>query len=246
MTARTAYAQYALTNQALDAMVVGADRTCSGGTTTAVALRQPSHASSTGVVIMVPGYPVRLPRIGSSTVVVDCRRPDEPRSPAARQAPASDFSRLITLPVGDQMRELRAALSLNKSQLAQILQVARPTLYEWFGGREPSDAKTDRLHALFRVLTRASISARAPLNTRFVRKPMELNEPSILELLTADEFDEERLVGLLRKAHQAGMSASRRRVEREKRLRDLGFDDPTAEERRELLAKNMAMKDWAK
>ena len=38
----------------------------------------------------------------------------------------------------------------------------------------------------------------------------------------------------------------RRRLEREERLLALGFEDPTMEQRKEHLAKNMALKEWPK
>ena len=38
---------------------------------------------------------------------------------------------ISTLPVADQVRELQTALSVNKSELARILRVSRPTVYDW-------------------------------------------------------------------------------------------------------------------
>jgi len=43
-----------------------------------------------------------------------------------------------------------------------------------------------------------------------------------------------------------GGTALNKRAGREDRLRALGFDDPTNEERRERLALNAALKDWPK
>ena len=39
-------------------------------------------------------------------------------------------------------------------------------------------------------------------------------------------------------------TATRRRVVREERLRNLGFEDPGREQRREQLARNMALREW--
>ena len=41
---------------------------------------------------------------------------------------------IFTLPVARQVRELQAALSVNKSELARILRVTRPTVYDWLDG----------------------------------------------------------------------------------------------------------------
>ena len=51
---------------------------------------------------------------------------------AARSHPIS------TLPIADQVRELQTALSVNKSELARILRVSRPTVYDWLGGGQPN------------------------------------------------------------------------------------------------------------
>ena len=40
--------------------------------------------------------------------------------------------------------------------------------------------------------------------------------------------------------------AERRRVAREDRLRALGFEEPTAEQRKENLALNVALREWPK
>ncbi len=46
----------------------------------------------------------------------------------------SDVANVVVFPIAEQVRELLAALSLNKSQLARILRVTRPTIYEWLQG----------------------------------------------------------------------------------------------------------------
>ena len=43
-----------------------------------------------------------------------------------------------TLPIARQVRGVQAALSVNKSELARILRVSRPTVYDWLDGGEPN------------------------------------------------------------------------------------------------------------
>jgi uncharacterized protein (TIGR04255 family) len=117
---------------------------------------------------------------------------------------SDEFRAVIAQPVARQMQELLAALSLNKSQLAEILRVTRPTVYDWLQGREPSASNAERIHALLRVLTRASVSGAAPLGARFVRMPMGLDSPSIIELLVAEDLDEDRIVRTLEQARSVG------------------------------------------
>jgi hypothetical protein len=199
-------------------------------------------SSSSGVVLLVSDYGPILPHIGCSSFVVD-RRPARTRAVNQLQA-STDFGKIVALSVIEQMQELLAALSLNKSQLAQILRVTRPTMYDWFQGYEPNAVNTDRLYALLRILARASVSSGAPLNARFVRQPMELDAPSIIDLLAAQEIDEERIVRAFEQARALGDTASRRRANREIHLRALGFEEPTSEQRRDQLAKSMALKGW--
>jgi len=51
---------------------------------------------------------------------------------------APDIQPVVTLPVARQAWELQAALSINKSELARILRVSRPTVYEWLDDGEPN------------------------------------------------------------------------------------------------------------
>lgn len=50
----------------------------------------------------------------------------------------------------------------------------------------------------------------------------------------------------VREAKALGEEAESRRVSREDRLRALGFEEPSEEQRREQLARNVAMRDWPK
>ena len=142
------------------------------------------------------------------------------------------------------MKELRAALSLNGSQLARILQVTRPTTYKWYEGKAPNRTTGARILTLLRVLARCAVSGAAPLNARFVRRPMSLAEPSLLDLLCEDRLDQERLARAIERARDLGDAAFRKRKDREDRLRALGFEDLSREQRKVLLARNMALRDW--
>ena len=246
MTSTITYAEYEAARQA-SALLAGQSSYAPSSSEEAwVAVLKPVGSGSSGVVTPVTDYGPILPHIGSSSFVVD-RRPARVRTVSlVRPEVSDDFRTVIALPIVDQMQELLAALSINKSQLADILRVTRPTMYDWFQGKEPNAANADRLHTLLRILTRSSVSGAKPLNARFVRKPMELDAPSIIELLAADDLNEDRIVQALQQARALGEAATSRRTRREHRLRALGFEDPTNDERRERLARNAALKDWPK
>jgi hypothetical protein len=201
---------------------------------------------SAGVVVCVVGYRPYLPRVGTSPAVVDTREGVRPR---AAQRVATEHSRareLLTLSAGDQAREVLASLSLNRSQLAEILRIARPTLYDWLDGREPNAANSDRLLVLLRLLARAGVSSSDPLPPRFVRHPLNDEGVSLLDLLRSEDLDEERALALLGEARALVREMDSRRNEREERLRDLGFEEPSAEERKAQLANSVAGRDWPK
>jgi transcriptional regulator with XRE-family HTH domain len=202
-------------------------------------------AGSAGVVILVSGYEPYLPHVGTSPAVVDERSFTRISKPGATRA-SSSYQDVLTLSVADQAGELLAALSLNKSQLADVLGVSRPTLYDWLDGKEPNPANAERIASLLRLLARAGVTASAPLNARFVRQPPNEDGPSLLEVLSAEQLDEDHITALLRATRELGDKAESRRRSRENRLRALGYDEPADEQRKEQLARNVAMREWPK
>lgn len=144
-------------------------------------------------------------------------------------------------------RKVRAALSLNRTQLALVLAVARPTLDVWLDGQaEPSPAAAERLEGILQLLTRNQITGSAPLNARFVRRSTEPGEASLLDALCADPLDEERIDMLLDRAKTLTREEALARETRERELHAKGFASLSREERRERLARNIALRPWPK
>jgi len=245
MTATVTFAGNEAANQA-SAMLAGKRTYASNIEQDAwLAVLKPACSGSSGIFTLVVGYGPILPHVGSSSSIVD-RRPTKRHLKLIVSEVGDEFHKIMALSVVEQMQELLAALSLNKSQLAQILRVTRPTLYDWFQGKEPNVANTERLHALLRVLARASVLGSSPLNARFVRQPIDLEVPSLIDLLGEEQIDEDRVLHAIEKVRALGDSASHRRTTREDRLRALGFQDPSNEQRREQLARTVALQDWPK
>jgi transcriptional regulator with XRE-family HTH domain len=198
-----------------------------------------------GVVTYVKGYGPPLPHVGSSSLLDD-ERFSPPPSARAAAAASRRYRQLQSLPPREQLQELLAALSLNKSQLAEVLRVSRPTLYDWLHGKEPSQANASRLNTLLRAVSRSGVSSTAPLNARLIRQPIDLDAPSLLDLLRHPAPDEAHILDALSKLSSLGQAPEARRTEREERLRALGFEEPDAEARRANLANITALKDWPK
>jgi hypothetical protein len=204
------------------------------------------RAGSVGVAVFVAGYGPYLPHVGTSPAVVDSRAALAPTTSPRTAAEPTTTLEVLTLPVAGQAREVLAALSLNKSQLAEVLRVSRPTVYDWLDGKEPNASNSDRLTMLLRLLARAEVTSASPLNSRFVRQPLSEDGPALLDRLRADTLDSERILSQLRASRALGDKAESRRVTREQRLRALGFEEPSEQQRKDQLAQNVAMRDWPK
>lgn len=121
-------------------------------------------------------------------LLLETRPPVEPSSPA--------------LPYRECARLVAQHLSLNKSDLAKLFSISRPTLYSWISGdSEPRD-ELHRMrlaflgaiaHDLFRGHPR-------PLYHRFVYEQMPGESLSIFEVLDTETWDEVLLRRLFRKA----------------------------------------------
>ena len=244
MTPTTSYADYAAARRACAAL------TSESGVMTGVpqqhlqeTVLMVAYSGSGGVIALHSNYDPFSFQIGSSPCVVAVRPIERASETGASDHPFS-FRDVLKLSVVEQMQEVQAALSLNKSQLARVLRVSRPALYEWFRGKEPNPANTDRLHTVLRCLVRARASGASPLNARFVRQAANLDGLALLDLLSEERIDEDHVVNAIEEAQALGDAATRRRAAREERLRNLGFEDPGHEQRREQLARNMALRDW--
>ena len=200
-----------------------------------------TYAGSGGIITL--DYEPFAFHIGSSSCAVALRAIERTSKPGVPEDPLG-FLDILELSVVEQMQELQAALSLNKSQLARILRVSRPALYDWLRGREPNTANTERAHTFLRCLARTRASSASPLNARFVRQRTDLDGTVLLDLLCEERIDEQRVVTAIEQTWALGDAAIRRRATREERLRNLGFEDPGREQRREQLATNMALRDW--
>lgn len=103
-----------------------------------------------------------------------------------------------------------AALSLSKAQLAKVLGVSRPTLYDWLNDREPKLENAQRLSTLLRLLSEADITSAEPLRPRFLRCSLGEGKPSLLEALCAEALDERLVVALMRELRALAVASDAR------------------------------------
>jgi transcriptional regulator with XRE-family HTH domain len=200
----------------------------------------------TSIFLTPPAMAAALPHFGTSPSVEDLRPAVTVAAVPRSTDQGSIYRQILVQSFGHQAKEAMTALSLTKSQLAGVLRVSRPTVYAWLGGKEPSPGNADRLTAVLRLLARAGMSSEAPLNARFVRHAIHERSSSLIELLCAEELDEAKIEDMLREAGALGEEAESRRVSREDRLRSLGYQEQSPEQRREQLNQTVAMLDWPK
>ena len=157
---------------------------------------------------------------------------------------ALDTQPIATLPIARQVRELQAALSINKSELARILRVSRPTVYYWLDDGEPNADNRARIRTLTRLLAESEVSANNPLFPRFMRSALEPGNQILLDILSEETTDEATARNLMRRAKALGDALDAEREEREGRLREAGFEGPDEKQRRANLATHVGLLEW--
>jgi hypothetical protein len=196
-------------------------------------------------LLRASGY--SLQRIASSPMFSDDRVSGNPKSEATPGPnPTTTRHMALRMSTADQVTEVMAALNLHKTQCAELLGVSWPTLYDWLDGMEPNAANAERLTSLLMLLADAGVTAADSLSPRFARAAMTEGEPALLDLLKADVLDEPRVAKVLAEAKSLEDEAKKTWRAREDRLRQLGFEEPTAEQRKANLALNVALREWPK
>ena len=111
---------------------------------------------------------------------------------------------ISTLPVADQVRELQTALSVNKSELARILRVSRPTVYDWLDDGQPNADNVSRIRTLMRLLWESGVTPANPLFPRFVRSALEPGGRPLLDVLVEEAIDEAAVRSAVGRARALG------------------------------------------
>lgn len=116
-------------------------------------------------------------------------------------------------------------LGLSKSELARgVFNISRPAFYAWLNGsNEPQGENATRLRFLGSIAHELSREVKRPLYHRFVSEPMPEEVTSILDLLKATPWQEDRLRALFIKAKEFTL-------QREERMGDLGISESRGED----------------
>lgn len=106
------------------------------------------------------------------------------------------------LSVADQAKLVVSMLGLNKSQLATVFDVSRPTIYAWLKGDSESlnHENASKLQQLAELVNAVAVDTNRPLFHNYVKRSMPGQNLSILDLLLEKKWDIKVLGKLLKEA----------------------------------------------
>jgi hypothetical protein len=137
---------------------------------------------------------------------------------------------LFVTPV-DQVTAIKFYLGLKISDIASILHVQRPTIYEWLSGTSPHQSNYRRLHQLYEIASEwRSLSYKQIGN--YARTP-RLGEKSLLNLLSQDTLDRDAITTALKIISEQLAAETEQREMRSitSKLKNRGFKElPQAEQ----------------
>ena len=77
-----------------------------------------------------------------------------------------------------------------RAELARILRVSGPTVYDWLDDGRPNADNVSRIQALLRLLRESKVTSANALFPRFVRSPLEPGGRPLLDVLAEETIDE--------------------------------------------------------
>jgi hypothetical protein len=142
-----------------------------------------------------------------------------------------------------QVLELLAALQISKAHLAKLLCISPKTLQDWLAGTVSSPECERHLARVSALLKQEGVASyETPLSPRFGRTPLHPDGVSLLDALCIKSFDESLAASLLREAKKRSALARQEQQVRDERLRAAGFEELDLEQRKRILATNMALR----
>lgn len=110
-----------------------------------------------------------------------------------------------TTPVASMVAEIRSALSLRMTELADTMRVERPTVYAWIRDSTPLERNLERLGALHRLAQHWTTQSDAPVGSA-IRQPLPGTTTSVVSMLTRETIDFEEVESALERIRQGRFS----------------------------------------
>jgi transcriptional regulator with XRE-family HTH domain len=94
---------------------------------------------------------------------------------------------------GEMVSAIRSSLSLNINEMARVVHVERPTIYEWIGGRSnPHPDNLERLGKVFAIGQQWRNTFPLSVNS-YVRRP-DISGKFIIDLLSEEFIDTDKVL----------------------------------------------------
>jgi len=160
----------------------------------------------------------------------------------AQTAPADVGPRVEVMSAAEHLTLVSMAFSLGKRELSAILRVSRQSIYDWLRGGDLSPQNRRRLLRLARLAREFGGDAGKGILHRFIAEPIEEGQPSILDMLERDRWDERRIRVFLTEARER--TARSRASSARTWLESLGMQRPGPAEEALALERNLLDHDW--
>ena len=132
-----------------------------------------------------------------------------------------------------QVEYLRDVLGFNISQLATILDVQRPTIYEWLEDKEPNPRNQERLDKIYSFFSDWRHKHGLRIGGYFYKK-FEKNK-SLYDLLIEEDVNENQIVKYISKIKNILILNEEAEFKRNKNLKDAGFVPVSQEQKKRAL-----------
>lgn len=130
----------------------------------------------------------------------------------------------------DQIDLIRKSMGLNISDIATVLHVSRPTVYQWLDTEiSVRNSHQKRLNDIYDICLFWSRKKIGSLNAYLYKKPNNASK-SLIEILAEDQLEKNKIHYLLNQIEQLILSRKSDKDKNEKLLKMHGFEDVSEEE----------------
>ncbi len=177
-----------------------------------------------------------LPTVSASPTIADQRHPPIHAPPTLSSSVATVRS------TAERLQTIGHVLSLSKSELAKVMRVARPSLYDWLNGKsEPRDENAQRLSIITGIVEKVTHGDSRHVFPLFVTEPIHHGEPSILECFQREVLDRALIEKLLAMALDLTAQRDQRLAKFERESRAVR---QSPAHREALLDLNLTLAEW--
>lgn len=145
-------------------------------------------------------------------------------------------SRIIS--VVDQLSQIKQSMGINILEMAAILHVSRPTIYEWLASKEEIKLKKqhrERLNNIYEISKLWSLKNLGVLGAN-LHKPLGDTGLTLFDMLKNDEISQNSIMKVLENIAQIVVTKRKKNKEHEELLRKSQFEPLSKEEREDRLS----------